>query len=209
MIQEISASLLAAIKYVVTYVPKGETEEDKEADFGVHLDKWEVLLPRISERERVRMVGMGVQGVVINNEDGTCTKYCALSSDASEDDNELCNAMYAGEIGVGPKVYSYSVEELENGLFFCSYIMDLVDGVTLLKYIEEGNDVSWVNGVLQEQVSLMHSYGLVHKDLHRQNILVTGEGSLVFIDFGLSSSSGSVDEWWLEDDFNRSMVGVV
>jgi hypothetical protein len=200
------ASTIATIKYVVTFIPNGDTIEDECAALNAHLDKWEVLLPMVLEREGYNLIGMGCQGVVLDNKDGTCTKFCILGEEVTPDDNEITNAILAGDLGVSPKVHSRSVEDMGDGRFFASYVMDIVKGQTLYDYIAEGKDVSWVNTQLDERVELIHSYGLVHKDLHRKNILVTEDKQLVFIDWGLSSSSGEAEVWWLHNDFNLSRV---
>lgn len=81
----------------------------------------------------------------------------------------------------------------ENGTaYFC---MDYVEGRDLLHWVEEhGGKVGWddLAGIVlpvMEALSAVHQTGLVHRDVSPENIIVTGDGGGVLLDFGAARVS--------------------
>ena len=88
----------------------------------------------------------------------------------------------------------YSVEEVE-GVHFLT--MELVDGTPLNQLIPEGglslDRLHAVATSLAEALAAAHDKGIVHRDLKPANVMVTADGGVKVLDFGLSKtvSSGS------------------
>ncbi|WP_280459141.1 serine/threonine-protein kinase [Nocardia carnea] len=71
-------------------------------------------------------------------------------------------------------------------------VMELIDGVPLLDYIEPGSGlpISWVASVAAQIATVLshaHSLPVVHRDLKPANVLITRDGSVKVIDFGIAA----------------------
>jgi Tol biopolymer transport system component/tRNA A-37 threonylcarbamoyl transferase component Bud32 len=81
----------------------------------------------------------------------------------------------------------YSVEEADGSHFIT---MQLIEGKTLDQVIPEGGmPVETLLGIalrLVEAVAAAHQKGIVHRDLKPSNVMVTGDGRLKVLDFGLA-----------------------
>ena len=89
----------------------------------------------------------------------------------------------------------HSVEEAE-GLHFLT--MELVEGETLTRRIPEGGlppDRFFRYAVpLAEGIAAAHDHGITHRDLKPDNIMVTAEGRVKILDFGLAKLADPVAE---------------
>lgn len=85
----------------------------------------------------------------------------------------------------------YELHEHEHQLFFT---MELVDGVGFLRHLTaqpvEQRDAKLRSCLVQlaEGLRMLHSRKLLHRDLKPSNVLVTREGRVVLLDFGLVRS---------------------
>lgn len=71
-------------------------------------------------------------------------------------------------------------------------VMELIDGVQLLDYLEPGAGLplSWVASVgaqIATVLSHAHALPVVHRDLKPANVLITRDGSVKVIDFGIAA----------------------
>jgi serine/threonine protein kinase/tetratricopeptide (TPR) repeat protein len=86
----------------------------------------------------------------------------------------------------------YSVEECD-GVHFLT--MELVDGVSLDHRIPDGglpvDQIIEVAGALAEALAAAHEKGIVHRDLKPANVMVTDEGRVKVLDFGLAKDVGA------------------
>lgn len=74
-------------------------------------------------------------------------------------------------------------------------IMELVEGIRLKELLaREGRGALWALEELGELVGRLHKAGLVHGDITTSNVVVTPDGSLVLIDFGLSEFSRELEK---------------
>lgn len=91
----------------------------------------------------------------------------------------------------------------EEGLDYI--VMELVDGITLKKYIKENGPLSWQESIeftiqIAQALEAAHSKNVVHRDIKPQNILVTEDKTLKVTDFGIAKAAGT--ETLVVDDHN-------
>jgi serine/threonine protein kinase len=83
----------------------------------------------------------------------------------------------------------YALEEIEGELFLAS---ELVRGITLRQTLAEGrlSPSRTLDVLLQlaEALDAAHRHGIVHRDLKPENVLVTGDGRVKVVDFGIARS---------------------
>ena len=92
----------------------------------------------------------------------------------------------------------YEIDEQEDGMFL---VMEYLDGTTLKKYmtnLTSGTGVSahqaieWASQIA-EGLKAAHGKNIVHRDIKPENVMLTNDGKLKIMDFGiakLKSSSG-------------------
>ena len=94
----------------------------------------------------------------------------------------------------------YDVVESEGTTYI---VMEYVPGETLAERLNRGPvsvaEALWVGGQLCEALVEAHSHGILHRDLKPSNIVVTPEGRLKVLDFGLAK--------WLTLDAPSSASG--
>ena len=81
-----------------------------------------------------------------------------------------------------------------------SIIMDFINGTTLKESIPKLSIVQLQSTFLTvgRAVGKLHQGGIIHGDLTTSNILVTGNNDLIFIDFGLTQRSQSLEDRGVE-----------
>ena len=177
-----------------------------------------VIGSRIGRYDITARLGEGGMGEVYRATDTTLGRAIALKilpPEMGEDAGRL--ARFHGEARAAaalnhPNVVTlFSVEE-SGGVHFLT--MELVDGQPLHQLIPSGGfpagHVIELAGVLAEAVSAAHDKGLVHRDLKPANIMITRDGRVKVLDFGLAKevrSSTREDE--TVTSFERTQAGVV
>jgi serine/threonine protein kinase len=84
----------------------------------------------------------------------------------------------------------------------CYIAMELVEGCDLVTYVRADHDSFGFNpsklkgsfGQLIAGLQALHGAGLVHRDVKPRNVLVTAEGRVVLLDFGLATTQGDAAE---------------
>jgi len=97
----------------------------------------------------------------------------------------LASLDHPGVVGV------YSVEE-SDGVHFLT--MQLVEGESLDRLIPEGgmplDRLLVIATALAEALAAAHDKGIIHRDLKPANVMVTGDGRVKVLDFGLAKITG-------------------
>jgi serine/threonine protein kinase len=141
-------------------------------------------------------VGEGGMGVVWSALDTTLGRDVALKllPDAVADDPTRLARLESEARAIAilnhPGIVTlYSIEEAEGRRFLT---MELVAGQSLADLIPtEGmpfHEMLRLSLALAEAVSAAHRRGIVHRDLKPRNVMVTAEGQVKVLDFGLAQS---------------------
>src|SRR5687768_13235216 len=78
----------------------------------------------------------------------------------------------------------------EEGHWF--FTMELVDGTTFLAYVHDDERKLRASlRQLAQGLDALHAAGMVHRDLKPSNVMVTAEGRVVLLDFGLVAEVSS------------------
>ena len=158
---------------------------------GTRIGSYEILAP----------LGKGGMGEVYLARDvalGRDVAIKVLPSAFSKDDERL--ARFAREARVlaslnHPNIATvYALERTSDGH---ALVMELVEGETLSSRIGRGplrvKDAVTIAGAIVEALDAAHERGIVHRDLKPANIMVTAQGAVKVLDFGLAKP-GSTDE---------------
>ena len=92
-----------------------------------------------------------------------------------------------------PKVYDiiFIFNESSSSLY-SMIIMEFINGITLQKYIDQKGKLSITDkNKLDRNLNQLHKFGIFHRDLHNENIMVVKKGktyNFIFIDFGSSKT---------------------
>jgi len=144
-------------------------------------------------------LGEGGMGEVYLAEDTELDRQVALKllrpemADAPERlERFRCEAKAAAALNHPSIVTIYSIEEADGQPFLT---MELVDGKTLDHHIPEGGITKdrFLNLAvpLADALGIAHTKGIVHRDLKPANIMVTDEGQVKILDFGLAKLRGT------------------
>jgi len=156
-----------------------------------------VLNRQIKHYRLLEKLGSGGMGEVYRAEDGLLQRQIALKilspARAAELQNlerfkrEACSAAALNHPSV---VTIYSVEEHE-GLHFLT--MELIQGQTLTGLIQPGGmplrRFTEIALSLAEALEAAHAQGIVHRDLKPDNVMVSHEGRVKVLDFGIAKSA--------------------
>lgn len=82
----------------------------------------------------------------------------------------------------------------ENGIYYI--VMELVEGITLKKYIEKRGRIPYKEAVsiaiqVANGMEAAHSHHIIHRDIKPQNIIISKEGKVKVTDFGIAKAATS------------------
>jgi len=150
-------------------------------------------------------LGAGGMGEVYRAEDTTLRREVALKvlpAELSADPQSLARFKREARSLAAldhPNIVSiHSVEE-SDGIQFLT--MQLVEGETLSKVISEGDlSVERILDIvidLTDALASAHEKGIIHRDLKPANVMVTDEGRVKVLDFGLAKPRQEAQARWL------------
>lgn len=157
-----------------------------------------------------RQIGVGGMGIVYEVEDRTRNQIVALKTllrwDATDiyrlkrEFRTLADIAHSNLVSL----YELVVDEA-----LCFFTMEFVNGTTFVDYIRGSHgaapDIDRVRRTLPqliEGLQELHRRGIVHRDVKPSNVMVTEQGRLVILDFGLTSNLSQE-----EGTFERGLAG--
>ncbi|MDE7048431.1 MAG: Stk1 family PASTA domain-containing Ser/Thr kinase [Lachnospiraceae bacterium] len=150
--------------------------------------------------EILEKIGTGGMSDVYKAKDHKLNRLVAvkvLKQEFSENANFVSKFRVEAQAAAGlahPSIVNvYDVGE-ENGIYFI--VMELVEGITLKKYIEKKARLSVKEAVsIAIQVCMgieaAHNNHIIHRDIKPQNIIISKEGKVKVTDFGIAKAATS------------------
>ena len=169
------------------------------AQSGVH--RRSEPLPRGNDRYRLDAeLGRGAMGVVYRGTDQLLGRPVAIKMLPGEFSRAeqlrrlfLDEARALAALNHPYVVQVYDLGELDGSLFLA---MELVEGESLEKVLERTQllpmeRVARVLDQLGQALEAAHGRGIVHRDVKPANVMVTADGSLKLMDFGIAAGGGA------------------
>ena len=150
--------------------------------------------------EVLEKIGTGGMSDVYKAKDHKLNRLVAvkvLKQEFSENENFVSKFRVEAQSTAGllhpNTVNVYDVGD-EDGINYI--VMELVDGITLKKYIEKKSRLSVKEAVsIAIQVAMgleaAHNNGIIHRDIKPQNIMISKEGKVKVTDFGIAKAATS------------------
>lgn len=168
----------------------------------------------ISHYQVVEKLGEGGMGVVYKARDTHLDRFVAikvLPQDKMEDPERrrrfVQEAKAASALNHPNIVTIHDIEE-SNGVHFIA--MEYVEGKTLHKLIQgKGLPLSQCldySAQIAGALSKAHAAGIVHRDLKPSNVMITAEGLVKVLDFGLAKLTDRAADGSGEEDLTRTLT---
>lgn len=150
--------------------------------------------------EILEKIGTGGMADVYRAKDRKLNRYVAvkiLKQEYSENKNFVSKFRVEAQAAAGllhPNIVNvYDVGE-EDGVHYI--VMELVEGITLKKYIEKKVRLSTKEAIsIAIQVAMgieaAHNNHIIHRDIKPQNIIISREGKVKVTDFGIAKAASS------------------
>ena len=159
----------------------------------------------LSRYRLVAHLGSGAMGDVYRAEDERLRRTVALkvvraARDPHETSRRLLAEARAGSAFTHPNIaVVYEVDEIEHDGATLSFIaMEYVAGRTLAELASEGplalDSILDVGRQVADALAAAHEYGLVHRDIKPSNVMVTENGLVKVLDFGVAGWSAQIDD---------------
>lgn len=148
----------------------------------------------------IEQVGQGGMGVVYKALDTKLERTVAIKFlpphiAANKDERERfkIEAKAAAALNHPNIAHIYAIEESDNQMFL---VMEYIDGQELKDIIQSEipNPQSAIEYTIQiaEGLKIAHNKGIIHRDIKSANIMLTNEGQIKIMDFGLAKVRGGV-----------------
>ena len=150
--------------------------------------------------EIIEQIGTGGMSDVYKAKCHKLNRYVAIKvmkSEFSEDKTFVSKFRAEAQSVAGfthPNVVNvYDVGD-ENGIYYI--VMELVEGITLKKYIEKRGRIPFKEAVsiaiqVANGLDAAHKHNIVHRDIKPQNIIISKEGKVKVTDFGIAKVASS------------------
>jgi serine/threonine protein kinase len=156
----------------------------------------------ISHYKIIEKLGEGAMGVVYKAEDTNLGRFVALKffpaelkSDKEKKERFIREAMTASALDHANIYTVHEIGEANDGrMFIC---MALYEGGTLAEKIKEGplnmEEVIDISIQVAQGMDKVHRKGIIHRDIKPQNLILTLDGVVKIVDFGLAKLVGQKD----------------
>ena len=161
---------------------------------GVKLVK-NPLPKKVEQRyQTIRQIGEGGMGAVYLAHDKVLDREVALKiTRIGEDKEKTSQCRFRREISMLARVSNAHVVRLldyeEEGNTLC-YTMEYVKGASLRELAEERelsvDEAVGIAAQLADGVAAVHEAGVLHRDIKLENLVITADGILKLVDFGLA-----------------------
>ena len=152
----------------------------------------------ISHYKILEKLGEGGMGIVYKAHDMKLDRDVALkflprhvTASAVDRERFTIEARAAASLNHPHIATIYSIEENDGETFF---VMEYIDGQELKHRIQSAplsaDEVVEVGRQIAEGLQAAHRKGIVHRDIKSSNIMLTGDGSVKIMDFGLAKVRG-------------------
>src|SRR5215475_460127 len=161
------------------------------------------VVEKIGRYEIVGELGRGAMGVVYKALDPTIGRTVALKTmrldvhglDAQEMVRRFQNEARAAGVLNHPNIVTIYDAGEEDGIFYIA--MEFIEGTTLHELLAEKHvlptdEVVQISRQICRGLDYAHSNGIVHRDVKPANIMLTPNGTVKIMDFGIAKSGGQV-----------------
>ncbi len=150
--------------------------------------------------EIIEQIGTGGMSDVYKAKCHKLNRFVAikvLKQEFSEDSNFVSKFIIEAQSAAGlvhPNIVNvYDVGD-EEGIHYI--VMELVEGITLKRYIEKKGHLSVKEAVsiaiqVAQGMEAAHNHRIIHRDIKPQNIIISKEGKVKVTDFGIARASSS------------------
>ncbi|MBR0393083.1 MAG: protein kinase [Oscillospiraceae bacterium] len=153
--------------------------------------------------EILSLVGAGGMAWVYRATDHRLNRSVAVKiirDDAAKDEairSRFCAESHAVAMLSHPNIVSvYDVSHSDELEYI---VMELVDGVTLLQYMEKKGALPWHEALhfsrqIAKALAHAHSRGIIHRDIKPQNLMLLRDGTVKVADFGIAALENEYHE---------------
>jgi serine/threonine-protein kinase len=161
------------------------------------------VIETVGRYEIIEELGRGAMGVVYKAKDPTIGRTVALKTlrldvhglDAAEMVRRFQNEARAAGVLSHPNIVTiYDAGECD-GIFYIA--MEFIQGTTLHELLAEHHilpteDVIQYSRQICKGLDYAQSHGIVHRDVKPANIMITANGTVKIMDFGIAKAGGSM-----------------
>jgi len=157
----------------------------------------------VGRYEIIGELGRGAMGVVYKAKDPTIGRTVALKTlrldvhglDAAEMVRRFQNEARAAGVLSHPNIVTIYDAGEQDGIFYIA--MEFIEGTTLHELLAEQHilpvdDAIQYSRQICRGLDYAQSHGIVHRDIKPANIMITANGTVKIMDFGIAKSGGSM-----------------
>ena len=161
------------------------------------------LLTTVGRYEITGELGRGAMGVVYKAKDPTIGRTVALKTmrldvhglESAEMVRRFQNEARASGLLSHPNIVTIYDAGEQDGIFYIA--MEFIQGTTLHELLTEqrilpADDIVQYSRQICRGLDYAHSHGIVHRDVKPANIMITANGMVKIMDFGIAKAGGSM-----------------